>query len=300
MQNPVCSVIVPCYNAACYLAASLDSVLKQTFKHFEIVVVNDGSIDNTDDVIKPYLHDSRIKYIKQDNAGPAQARNTGVRNSASEYIAFLDADDLWDATKLEKQMQLFSDPAVGVVYTTARYIDEQGQAVLCQHQSKYLMPRAGKVTPYLFIDNFVPFSSVVVKRECFDKAGFFDVSLRSAEDWELLLRFSTYYEFRYIDEPLLLYRFHSGQSSKDVSSMMLCVDRVRDKFLQHNKGILSRRIIQQAVVNSYIQASNYYRSIDTRKALSYSAKALKAAPADPGTIKNFLKTWFIAMNRMRK
>ena len=109
MNKPACSIIVPCYNSAKYLPLCLDSILKQTYKQFEVVVVNDGSTDDTDDVMKPYLDDPRIKYIKQQNAGPPKARNTGINNADGDYIAFLDSDDLWEATKLEKQMKLFTE-----------------------------------------------------------------------------------------------------------------------------------------------------------------------------------------------
>ena len=187
---PTISIVITCYNYSCYLAGCLDSVLSQTFQDFEVIVVNDGSTDNTDEVIFPYIKDPRIIYIKQKNSGQAKAKNTGIQKSKGRLIAFLDADDLWDTTKLEKQMPLFDDKGVGVVYSRVRYIDEQGDDVSFQHKSTYLTPRAGKITEFLFIDNFIPFSSSVVRRECFERVGVFDESIRMGIDWDLWLRIS--------------------------------------------------------------------------------------------------------------
>ena len=294
MNKTICSIIVPCYNSAKYLPLCLDSILKQTYKQFEVVVVNDGSTDDTDLVIKPYLDDPRIKYIKQDNAGPPKARNTGINNADGDYIAFLDSDDLWEATKLEKQMQLFSDPHVGVVYCAVRYIDELGQDVYCPDQMEYLKPREGNVTEFLFIDNFVSFSSVVIRRKCLDKAGLFDEELGSSEDWDLLLRISAFFGFRYIDEPLLFYRFHDNQVSKDTEKRFLYNDRIRSKFITCHNGFLSRSIVRKAQVYTNIQAAYFYRSIDMRRAIKYSLNALRMAPLDMGVIKGIIKTILLA------
>ena len=114
---PKVSVIIPAYNASDYIAAAINSVLRQTFKDYEIIVVNDGSTDNTVDVLKPFM--SRIRYIYQDNKGEKGAKNTGIKLAEGEYIALLDSDDLWMEDKLERQVPILdeSGPEVGIIHT---------------------------------------------------------------------------------------------------------------------------------------------------------------------------------------
>jgi glycosyltransferase involved in cell wall biosynthesis len=253
--------------------------LSQTFQDFEIIVVNDGSTDNTDEVISPYLDDSRIRYLKQTNAGQANAKNTGIRNAEGDFIAFLDADDIWNTTKLDKQISLFSNPQVGVVYSITRYIDEQGNEVSFQSDSKYLAPQTGKVTEFLFFDNFIPFSSSVVRRECFDRVGVFDESIKMGIDWDLWLRISVHYLFRFVDEPLLLYRIgHVGQMSKNLEVRQACTDRIMSNFLEKHPVLLSRKVVRKAKVYTQVNRGYYFRSINTDKALVHYIKALKADP----------------------
>jgi len=123
------SVIIPAYNAMKYLPETLDSVLKQTYKDFEIIIINDSSFD----VIEQWaaqMENPKVKLISQDNQGAAGARNTGINFARGEYIAFLDADDLWEPTKLEKQVcALQENPEVGLVYTWVNRVDEKGKSI---------------------------------------------------------------------------------------------------------------------------------------------------------------------------
>ncbi|MCJ8280869.1 MAG: glycosyltransferase family 2 protein, partial [Rivularia sp. ALOHA_DT_140] len=126
---PKVSVIIPAYNAMGFLPETLESVLQQTFTDFEILIINDGS---SDDIVEwaSKISDSRVRLITQINQGVSAARNTGIRNSQGEYIAFLDADDLWEPTKLEKQVNcLKANPGVGLVYTWTTFIDQFSQPI---------------------------------------------------------------------------------------------------------------------------------------------------------------------------
>jgi len=197
------SVIIPTYNYAKYLPESLGSALNQTAPPFEIIVVDGGSTDNTPDVIKSYVSDSRIKYIRTENRGVSAARNTGIQLSKSELIAFLDADDIWVHKKLELQLPLFNNPRVGVVYSLRHPFNENGLIEDFEHVKVF----RGPVLPYLMEHNFICLSSAVVKRECFDKAGLFDVRLSQGEDMHLWLRIAAEgYEFEYVNEALVHYR----------------------------------------------------------------------------------------------
>ncbi len=293
---PTISVVITCYNYARYLAGCLDSVLNQTFQDFEVIVVNDGSTDNTDEVISSYIKDPRIIYIKQKNAGQANAKNTGIQNSNGEFIAFLDADDLWDATKLEKQVPLFGNIRVGVVYSKAKYIDGDGNLLDFKIEGKYLQPRNGSVTEFLIFDNFIPFSSSVIRRECIEKLGMFNESIQMGIDWDLWLRISVYYLFLFIDEPLLLYRLgHTGQMSKNLEVRRECSDEIMTKFLEQNPGALTNKTIRDAMVYTYLNRGYYYRSQNIVTSLKYYLKAIRTNPAHWGAWRDLIKTGLITL-----
>jgi glycosyltransferase involved in cell wall biosynthesis len=300
MDMPIVSVIVPCYNAARYLPVCLDSILNQTFQSFEIVVVNDGSTDDTETIIKPYLNDPHLRYVVQENGGPSKARNTGIAHAKGRYIAFLDSDDLWDKTKLEKQLALFDRPEIGVVYTRVRYIDECGRPVTYEQKNEHLRPREGNITNYLFVDNFVPFSSVMVRKDCLDKIGCFDEELGVAEDWDLLLRLSVRYEFKFVDEPLLQYRFHGNQISSNTEKMILYIEKARQNFISRGYGVVPPSIVRKAQVYTCIQIVYFYRSRDIHKALQYASDAFLMAPWDWGVLRCFMKTAFMTLQHYVK
>ncbi len=269
------TVVVTCYNYGCFLAGCLESILGQTYRNFEIILVNDGSTDNSEAVAAPFLSDPRITYIRQENRGQAVAKNTGLAAAMGEFVAFLDADDRWKADKLAKQMLLFEDQRVGVVFSLADLIDAEGIQIGPSSPGKYLQPRSGKVTNFLFMDNFVPFSSSLVRRECFKRAGNFDESLPMGIDWDLWLRISLHYQFVFVDEPLLLYRIgHPGQMSKKMEIRQSCSDRIMAKFIDENPGSVSKRTIRRAFAYSSLNRAYYFREIDLGKSFYFYLRAI--------------------------
>lgn len=273
---PTVSVIVTCYNYGGYVGGCIESILAQTCQDFEIIVVDDGSTDNSATVISGYLSDQRINYIRQDNAGQAKAKNTGIRHSRGKFVAFLDADDLWKKSKLEKQLPLFAESEVGVVYSTATYIDKEGRDLNYSLPGKYLMPRAGRVTEHLFVDNFVPFSSAVVRADCLRKAGGFDESLKMGIDWDLWLRISVPWQFVYVDEPLLVYRLgHPGQMSKNIREREACADRIMAKFLQTYSDALSSSAINRAFAYTYSNRGDSFRPVDREMSNYYFLRSIR-------------------------
>jgi glycosyltransferase involved in cell wall biosynthesis len=197
------SVIIPTYNRAQMVGRAIRSVLDQTYQDFEIVVVDDGSKDNTEEVVRSF-NDKRVRYIKHErNEGVAAARNTGIKATRSKYIAFQDSDDEWLPEKLEKQMAGFRTASsnIGVVYTAFLKIEGDKKTYI---PSPELTQKEGDIYNSLVRGNFVAPPAAVVKRECFAKAGMFDEGIPCFEDWELWLRISKYYHFKYIDEPLII------------------------------------------------------------------------------------------------
>jgi len=292
-NGPIVSVVVTCYNYGQYVSECLTSILEQTFRDIEVIVVDDGSTDDSEEKVRPFLDDRRFKYIKQKNGGQANAKNRGIKESRGKYIAFLDADDLWEKDKLEKQLALFRSPAIGVVYSLARLIDEKGEQLDVGSRGKYLEPRSGKVSQWLVLDNFVWFSSSVVKRSCFEDFGLFDESLKMGIDWDLWLRFSINYEFDYINEPLLAYRIgHSGQMSKNLETRQKCSDFILSRFLADYPGVVDKRTIKEAYYYTFCNRGSYFRAYDKKKSYSFFIKAVTKNPfkidAYKGVLKNII------------
>lgn len=284
------SVVVTCYNYGRYLSGCLDSVLAQTYRNLEIVLVNDGSTDDTDAVVDPYMSLPNFRYIKQKNAGQANAKNTGIRHCDGDFIAFLDADDRWLPEKIARQIALFRDPEVGVVYCLAGYLDEESRSVQYRMQSEYLQPRRGRVTDWLVYDNFVQFSSTVVRRECLDKFGSFDESLTMGIDWDLWLRISTSYRFDYVPEELFRYRIgHSGQMSKNLAERHRCSDLIMKHFLERYPGAVSEAVVRKAASLSCCNRGEYYRQTDRLRSLGYFLKALSYNVAEMRAYKGLVK-----------
>jgi glycosyltransferase involved in cell wall biosynthesis len=271
---PKVSVVMTCYKYAQYLPKAIESVLNQTYPNLEVIMVNDGSPDNTDEVMQPYLADPRVRYIKQPNSGQTIAKNNGIAAATGEYIAFLDADDIWDLRKLEKQMPLFANPRVGIVYSGMDQIDDAGNPAPYE-VTALSRPRAGRIVEALFADNIVPFSAAVARRECFEKVGVMDTSLRMAIDWDLWLRMSVHYEFDFVDEPLLHYRIgHPNQMSKNYFVRAKDTMRIMENFITANPDLLPRPLVRWVMAYSHCNRGYRYRPIDGWTSLKHYLQAL--------------------------
>jgi cellulose synthase/poly-beta-1,6-N-acetylglucosamine synthase-like glycosyltransferase len=182
------SVVIPAYNAAATIAKTLDSVFAQTFQNLEVVVVNDGSPDTEEleRVLQPYF--ARITYLRQENRGPAAARNAGILRSSGEYVAVLDSDDTWDPEYLDAQLTLLeSQEGADLVYADLRMVGESPRAgKTCMEDC----PSRGRANfeSILREDCQIPNSAVVVRRRVLMEAGLFDEALRRVEDWDMWLR----------------------------------------------------------------------------------------------------------------
>lgn len=276
MHDAKVSVIITCYKYAHFLPYAMDSVLGQTHRNLEVIMVNDGSPDNTDEVMQRYLADPRVLYVKQENAGQAVAKNNGIERATGDFIAFLDADDVWALDKLEKQLPLFKTPRVGVVYSRVKYMDESGRPISMETRD-LLAPRSGWIAQHIFKDNLIPFCATIVRRECFDNVGVMDTSFRMGIDWDLWLRMSVHYQFDYVDEPLLTYRVgHAGQMSKNFAVREQDTMRIMQKFIDANPTLLSRSLVQWAFAYSFCNRGYYFRKDDGWRSLSFYLRAIGA------------------------
>ncbi len=208
---PKVSVIIPTYNREKLITKTVESVLAQTYKDYEIIIVDDGSTDQTKEALKPYLSQSHIHYLYQKNQKQAKARNTGIKHSVGENIAFLDSDDLWDPKKLELQVEVLEEkPRIGMVYSN--------QSIMANdfHQEKQKYPPGILRSGFIFKDlllrkYYCSTPTILVRRTVLDDVGLLDESLMNAlEDWELTLRISKKYEVYCVDKPLVRRRLHEG------------------------------------------------------------------------------------------
>lgn len=203
------SAIILTYNRAHLITEAMDSILSQTFKDFELIVVDNYSSDNTEAVVKSY-NDKRIRYFKHQNNGLIGVnRNYGIKKSCGEYIAFLDDDDLWLPEKLGKQVELLdSNKELGLVYSDTYLIDSSGN--LRGHTYFHrIKPFRGNAFNELLRDNFIPMLTVVIRRGVLDKVGGFNPRYVIAQDYDLWLRIAESYPIDFIEQPLAKYRVHS-------------------------------------------------------------------------------------------
>lgn len=225
------SVIIPSYNSAKYISTAIDSVLTQTYQDFELIIIDDGSTDNTQEIIQSYK-DSRITYIYQKNAGPAVARNNGIRIANGEYIAFLDADDYWQDKKLELQINKFKENKdLGFVYTAINNVSAEHELI---NIMRYKSSNSHDLIKQLLV-NYAPVvplpSSVMIKKAYLDNTGLFDINLTTGEDWDLWLRLAAISEICYIDEPLI----NRYKPDTSITSSQCYSNNERCHFLLLNK-----------------------------------------------------------------
>lgn len=220
------SVIIPAYNAERTILETIKSVQEQTFSDFEIIVINDGSKDKTVEIVQS-IKDDRIKIFSYENGGLCTARNRGISHATGEFIAFLDADDLWTPDKLELQLTLLKQhPEAGVAYSWTCFmdVDEQEKISLILPSSfDTFAPSdtcAGNVYQRLLISNFVHSgSSTLVRREAIASVGGFDPACGGSADWDYWLRLSRNWSFVVVPKPQVLYRRASGSMSSKVEVM---------------------------------------------------------------------------------
>jgi len=207
---PKLSVVIPTFNAAKYLPEALESVLNQTYRNFEIIVVDDGSTDDTKEVLAPYI--KKIKYIYQNNAGPGSAKNAGIHTAKGEWIAFLDSDDYWEDYHLEELTKLQeSEPDADLIYTGKRWVNRNGVAIKDAHEQRSY-PK-GWIFEKMFQCNYVSSSSVVLARRStlIDLGGFNEASVfRIAEDYDMWLRLSANYIIASSSKKSVNYRRHDN------------------------------------------------------------------------------------------
>lgn len=256
IAQPLISIIIPTYNRGYIIERAIQSVLKQTYTHWELWIVDDGSQDNTsavvtqlisslDETLRPRLH-----YLRHSqNCGVCVARNTGLEKAQGEYIAFLDSDDQWFPEKLEKQIQVFNQPEMGVVYTWLCFVDSENNIKKIRRTLE-----RGNIQENLLYNNWVGSpSTVMIKRDCLAQGIRFDPELRCCEDWDFYLKLAQNYKFEVIPEPLVYYQDDTQKGMRATTNNYIVIEghliflkRYHDKIRKNYQTVGSLTSVQKS------------------------------------------------------
>lgn len=283
---PKVDIIIPAYNAAKYLPIAITSVLAQTFDDWRILLIDDGSTDNTPEIVAPFIQQlgPKLQYIKQQNQGLPAARNTAIRNSSSEFLALLDADDIWLPNRLLESLKHFETrPHAGLSYSFVELIDQNGDSISIWNTVQ--KHAEGRVAPYIYMRSInLPCPTITFRRRCVDEVGLFDETLRAAEDRDLWLRIALRYEVALVPKLLAQYRVAPGSMSTDPERMLKAqLQFIEKHYGSPGCGRIARRI---ALGRCYTQRAEALRDRgDRMAALKSSARALSWYPFDPGSLR---------------
>ena len=297
---PTVSVIMPAYNRAHLVGQSIQSVLDQTFRDFELIVVDDGSTDDTEQTVGQFS-DSRIRYIYQDHKGIGAARNTGLRKAQGRYLAFLDSDDVWLPNLLEVEVPILEEhPAIGVVYAKAQAMDKYGKPMSQFRGAPQKYP--GDAFKSALYGDFLSIQAILVRRECCDRAGPFDETLVAREDWDMWIRIARYYRLVHVDKVLARFRRHddqrTGANSEYFAEVAESGLRVLSKvFSDTNLPKDASQIKALAYRNAYLETALCWLNVGAwKRSARYFWTAVQVSPEPLAT---FLRIgWLILLHKV--
>lgn len=255
MNKPGVSVIIPTYNRAMFIGGAVESVLAQTEHSFEALIVDDGSTDNTREILGPYLSDPKITYQFQQNQGQSVARNKALAQAKGEFICFLDSDDTWFPHKLEAQLEVMAaHPDVDIVHGDEIFIDENGGELSRDNMPRY----SGNIAAQMLKDNCVSIITTMTRRHCFDEMGGMSCEIGVADDYDLWLRFSAKYRFLYVPEFFACYRVMTDQISSDKKRRFDANELIIRSFLQNYPSVLSTSQAKAGLSTFYCRKARYF------------------------------------------
>ncbi len=264
-DNSIVSIIIPNYNHAQFVGDAINSVLDQDYRNFEIIVVDDGSTDNSHEVINNF--GDQVRYIWQENQGLSAARNTGIKHAKGSYIGVLDADDMYEPAYLSTMMSaLLENPTADGIYCGYQFVDQSNNP-LPQIEARAIP--SNELYHVLLDGDFLVPESMFVRRYCYDWAGPFDTSLRACEDWDMWLRISKKFKIIHITQILTRHRILHGSMSTDPERMLIYRLAVLRKQVgsepvnENGKTDLRRRGYGRAYLGScveYLQAGDQARA----------------------------------------
>ena len=269
------SVIIPTYNSAQYIRKAVQSVFDQTYKDYEVIVVDDGSTDNTREIIKQY--EGRIKYFFQENKGSALARNQAIKLSQGELIAFLDSDDTWLPHKLKTQMNYLSEhPDVALIHSNISFM--QDNQLISFKKAIAERHKGFSIFGELYLGNFITTSTVVLSRDCLNSVGLFDEDLRQGQDYDLWLRIAAKFRIGYQDIITTIYRIHDKNISKNAirgkAHDLAILKKINSMCPELVNGIDIKKREKRHFDINYSLGYRYFCQYDLNNARKYFLKAL--------------------------
>ena len=278
------SVIIPNHNYGRYLKAAIESVLGQSYPRHEIIVVDDGSTDESLEVLRSY--GDRIKWFQQSRQGVSAARNRGIQESRGEFVAWLDSDDRWHPEKLARQLVAFDRPSVGMVYCGRQLIDGEGRWLQTQQprHSGWLL----KDIALLRWAQAPGGSTALVRRTCLDRVGGFDPSLSTSADWDFWRRIACAYEIRIVPEPLVSYRQHPSAMHRNVELFERDMLRAFSRMFNDPAAAAIHPLRRQCYSNLYVMVSGaYFHAGRWDRSLAYAWRSLLAWPRNTVALASF-------------
>ncbi|MDB4754054.1 glycosyltransferase family 2 protein [Akkermansiaceae bacterium] len=285
-ERSLVSVVVPTYNRAVMVCDALQSVKNQSYRPLQLLVVDDGSTDDTGDVVKKWADenakdDFEVRYLWQENQGGNPARNHGIAEAEGEFVAFLDSDDLWDSEKLKQQVELFiEDSRVGAVYCGVRHVDAATGKVLESTKRNY--PAGDILCQILVRDVTSPTSAYIVKRELFGKVGDFDITLQARQDWDMWIRLAAECRIGSLPSALVEYREHTGtRTASDPNKEINAYARIMEKYkVLRGKQPLGVRCAAKGSYFKRMGRVHFHQGISTSKAILYLTRSVLVWPFD--------------------
>lgn len=275
-NEPMVTIITPTYNRADFILQAVDSVLLQTYTNFEFLIVDDGSTDDTRDILQPVQADSRVRYFHQDNQGQSVARNLALSEAKGEFVCFLDSDNYWPAEKLEQQVELFSQhPEYDVIYGDIVFIDENDHEVSRKNMRRY----SGHIAKFMIRDNCVSMNTAMARRRCFDELGAMSGRRRVADDYDLWLRFSARFQFLYVPKFLAYYRVMDDQISSDKTRRFDSNWQIITDFRREFPNAMSEQEFDSGIAAFHCRKARYLATQGSRgQATTEMLKALWLQP----------------------
>ena len=271
MRSPVVSVVIPAHNAGRFLPETLASVFDQSYSSYEVIVVDDGSTDGTRQTLGAY--EGRVIYRHQQNRGPSAARNAGIGTARGNYIAFLDADDLWTRDKLKLQVDFMEqNPQIGLVFSDMEEFDHE--KILCRSLLEKTLLKSEMIASRpvvdagrkLLVEDFIPTSTVLIRKECLAKTGLFDESLHFVEDRELWLRVAASFPMAVLPVVVGRKRVHGANLTKKSAEQTL---RARIGILEKTRRSLpepaTTRLVEPLLANAHLELGYTLLANDQRR-----------------------------------
>jgi glycosyltransferase involved in cell wall biosynthesis len=297
-MSPKVSIVMPVLNGERFIEAAIQSVLAQTFRDYELIVVDDGSTDGTAQLVNAFVGKLALQYVRHDSPrGIPYSMNDGVGHATGDLISFLDHDDTWLPDFLSTQVRYLDEhPSVGMVHCDFQTIDVRGSVIeesvaKCRQRKR----PSGKVFRDLFMDSFIVGNSVLIRRECLTQVGLFDESLRWG-DYHLWMRIARHYEVDYVSKALTQYRQHPTQSTRAVpasrsdedSVAMVAIKKIIELYPDIRTELGEKRIRRRMASLNYDMAHSLFARDAMHDARIYVARALRLWPTNPRYLRLYL------------